>query len=261
MKIATFNANSIRMRINPILNWLDQQKPDVLCIQETKVQDHQFPLEAFQESGYRVAFKGMKAYNGVAIFSKEKPNEVRFGLEDGPESDEPRLACARFDDFSVVNTYIPQGYLIDSPKFGYKLEWFKRLRAYFEKNFKPTDPLIWCGDLNVAPRDVDVHHPEDHLDHVCFHADVKRAYAETLRWGFEDVFLKLCPEKAQFTFWDYRYRSGGKTALEANLGWRIDHILATRPLADRCTSVEVDIAPRQQPQSSDHTFVFAEFKL
>lgn len=261
MKIATFNANSIRMRVDPILRWLDKNNPDVLCVQETKVQDHQFPLEAFQESGYRVAYKGMKSYNGVAIFSKDKPNEVRFGLGDGPEADEPRLACARFDDFSVVNTYVPQGYLIDSPKYAYKLEWYQRLRKFFESNFKPTDPVIWCGDMNVAPRDLDVHHPEDHADHVCFHEHAKKAYADTLAWGFEDMFLKLHPGKQQFTFWDYRYRSGGKTALEANLGWRIDHILATSALSDKCTQIEVDVAPRQAEKSSDHTFLWAEFKL
>ncbi len=261
MKIATFNANSIRMRTEHILSWLAQHKPDVLCVQETKVQDHQFPVEAFQESGYRVAFKGMKSYNGVAIFSLEKPNEIRYGLGDAPDHDEPRLACARFDDFTVVNTYIPQGYLIESPKYAYKLEWFRRLKNFFTTNFKPHEPVLWCGDMNVAPRDIDVHHPEAHLDHVCFHEHAKKAYADTLAWGFEDVFLKLHPGKQQFTFWDYRFRSSGKSALEANLGWRIDHILATKPLADRCTHIEADIAPRQAPKSSDHTFLWAEFAL
>ncbi len=259
MKLATFNANSIRMRQNAILDWLQQHQPDVLCVQETKVQDHQFPQEPFDEAGYYVAFRGMKSYNGVAILSRTKPESVRFGLGDGPDSDEPRLAHAQFAAFSVVNTYIPQGHLLESPKYAYKLEWFKRLRTYFAKHLKPDDPVIWCGDMNVAPRDLDVHHPEEHRDHVCFHEDAKRAYADTLSWGFEDVFLKLHPGKQQFTFWDYRFRSGGKTALEANLGWRIDHILATRPLAERCTKVEVDTAPRQAPQASDHTFLWAEF--
>src|SRR4029077_20038185 len=142
---------------------------------------------------------------------------VRFGLGDGPEADEPRLAHAEFKGFSVINTYIPQGYLLESPKYAYKLEWFKRLRRYFETHFSPSDPVLWCGDMNVAPRDLDVHHPENHLDHVCFHADAKKAYAETLMWGFEDVFLKLHPGKQQFTFFDYRFRSSGKSSVEANL--------------------------------------------
>ena len=261
MKLATFNANSVRMRQGAILEWLKKHQPDVLCLQETKVQDPDFPRQPFEEAGYHVNFRGMKSYNGVAILSLEKPDAVTFGLGDLSESDEPRLAQSRFKGFSVVNTYIPQGFEIESPKYAYKLEWYKRLQRYFEKNFSPKDPLIWCGDMNVAPRDLDVHHPERHLTHVCFHEDVKKAYAETLTWGFEDVFLKLFPDRQQFTFWDYRFRSGGKSALEANLGWRIDHILATGALADRCTKVDVDTEPRRQPQASDHTFLWAEFTL
>ena len=142
----------------------------------------------------------------------------------GPKATPPAWRHAAFKGFSVINTYIPQGYLLESPKYAYKLEWFKRLRRYFEKKFTPQDPVLWCGDLNVAPRDLDVHHPEKHLTHVCFHEDAKKAYAHTLAWGFEDVFLKLYPGKQQFTFWDYRFRSNGKSSLEANLGWRIDHI-------------------------------------
>jgi len=261
MKLATFNANSIRVRQNAILGWLKSRQPDILCVQETKVQDHEFPRQPFEDAGYGVHFRGMKSYNGVAILSREKPKSVTYGLGDAPEADEPRLAHARFKNFSVINTYIPQGYLIESPKYAYKLEWFKRLRRYFEKNFSPADPVIWCGDLNVAPRDIDVHHPERHLTHVCFHEDAKKAYAETLAWGFEDVFLKLYPGKQQFTFWDYRFRPNGKSSLEANLGWRIDHILATAELAKRCIQVEVDTEPRKAPQASDHTFLWAEFKI
>src|SRR5258706_7206577 len=160
MKLATFNANSIRVRQNAILGWLKTQEPDILCVQETKVQDHEFPKVPFEEAGYGVHFRGMKSYNGVAILSREKPQSVTLGLGGETDADEPRLAHARFKDFSVINTYIPQGYLIESPKYAYKLEWFTRLRRYFEKNFSPKDPVIWCGDLNVAPRDIDVHHPE-----------------------------------------------------------------------------------------------------
>ena len=261
MKLATFNANSIRMRQGAIVEWLKKHKPDVLCLQETKVQDPVFPRQPFEDAGYHVNFRGMKSYNGVAILSREKPEAVRFGLGDGLEPDEPRLAQARFKGFTVVNTYVPQGFEIESPKYAYKLEWYKRLGRYFEMNFSPQDPLIWCGDMNVAPRDLDVHHPEKHLTHVCFHQDAKKAYAQTLAWGFEDVFLKLYPTRQQFTFWDYRFRSGGKSALEANLGWRIDHILATAALAGRCTQADVDLEPRRQPQASDHTFLWAEFKL
>jgi exodeoxyribonuclease-3 len=243
------------------LAWLKQHQPDVLCLQETKVQDHEFPNQPFVDAGYHVNFRGMKSYNGVAILSLVKPQAVTYGLGDAPDADEPRLARANFKGFSVINTYIPQGYLLESPKYAYKLAWFKRLRAYFEKHLSPKDPVIWCGDMNVAPRNLDVHHPEKHLTHVCFHEDAKKAYANTLAWGFEDVFLKLYPDRQQFTFWDYRFRSSGKTSLEANLGWRIDHILATPSLAARCRQVEVDIEPRKAPQASDHTFLWAEFDM
>jgi exodeoxyribonuclease-3 len=260
VKLATFNANSVRMRQKAIVEWLKAQQPDILCLQETKVQDHDFPRQPFEEAGYIVNFRGMKSYNGVAILSRQKPESVEYGLKDAPDADEPRLAHAQFQGFSVVNTYIPQGYLLESPKYAYKLEWFKRLHRFFEKHFSPQDPVIWCGDMNVAPRDMDVHHPEKHLTHVCFHEDAKKAYADTLSWGFEDVFLKLYPGRQQFTFWDYRFRPNGKSALEANLGWRIDHILATAPLAKSCVQVEVDIEPRKAAQASDHTFLWAEFK-
>jgi exodeoxyribonuclease-3 len=261
MKLATFNANSVRMRQTAILDWLTLRQPDILCLQETKVQDHEFPRQPFEEAGYHLEIRGMKSYNGVAILSREKPESVRFGLGDGPDADEPRLICAKFNGISIINTYIPQGYLLESPKYAYKLEWFKRLKAYFEKHFSTKDPVIWCGDMNVAPRDMDVHHPEKHLTHVCFHEAAKKAYSDTLSWGFEDVFLKLYPTRQQFTFWDYRFRSRGKTSLEANLGWRIDHILATGILAQRCKMVEVDLEPRRAAKASDHTFLWAEFDL
>jgi exodeoxyribonuclease-3 len=259
MKIATYNANSIRKRLPIVLPWLKKHQPDMLCVQETKVQDHEFPLSAFEDSGYFVSYRGMKSYNGVAILSREKPDEVTFGLNDDPEPDAARFAHARFGKLSVLNTYIPQGFLLESPKYAYKLKWFKRLRDYFEKNLTPEQSVLWVGDMNVAPRDLDVHHPERHLNHVCFHAEAKQAYANTLAWGFEDVFLKLYPERQQFTFWDYRGRPGGKSSLEANLGWRIDHILATASMAKKCTQVEVDIEPRHAETASDHTFLWAEF--
>ena len=261
MKIATYNANSIRKRLPIVLNWLKTHQPDILCVQETKVQDSEFPLPAFDTCGYHVTFRGMKGYNGVAVFSRKKPEEIRFGLSDGPEADEPRLAHVVIDGIPIINTYVPQGYLIDSPKYAYKLKWFERLHRYFEKNISAKEAVLWVGDMNVAPRDLDVHHPEKHLTHVCFHEHAKRAYAETTAWGFQDVFLKLYPDRQQFTFWDYRARPNGKSSLEANLGWRIDHILATPSLAEKCTHVEVDMEPRKSELPSDHTFLSADFSI
>jgi exodeoxyribonuclease-3 len=257
IKIATYNANSLRKRLPIVLEWLDKQKPDVLCLQETKVQDSEFPLMALASSGYEIAFRGMKSYNGVAVLSRKKVESVRAGLDDGGEPDEPRLLHAVIDGLPIINTYIPQGFEIDSPKYAYKLEWYKRLRKYFEKYLSPDKPAIWCGDMNVAPRPMDVHSPEKHLTHVCYHEDARKAYEATVAWGFLDVFVKLYPDRQQYTFWDYR----APGSLQSNKGWRIDHILATTPLADKCIKADVDLEPRRAKDPSDHTFLWAEFAL
>ncbi|HSN05269.1 MAG TPA: exodeoxyribonuclease III [Nitrospira sp.] len=257
MKIATFNVNSLRKRLQIVLDWLDQQKPDVLCLQETKVQDSEFPLLALAPSGYEITFRGMKSYNGVAILSRKKPEAVFHGFDDGGESEDARLLRVVIDGIPIINTYVPQGYEIDSPKYQYKLGWYDRLRKYFERHLSPSQPAIWCGDMNVAPRPMDVHSPEKHLKHVCYHEDARKAYERTLAWGFEDVFVKLYPDRQQYTFWDYRAPS----SLEANKGWRIDHILATAPLAEKCLRVDVDVEPRRAKDPSDHTFLWAEFSI
>jgi len=257
MKIATFNVNSLRKRLPIVLEWLERHEPDVLCLQETKVQDQDFPALALASSGYHLTFRGMKSYNGVAVLTRTPPDAVFSGFDDGKDPDEARLLRVVVQGIPIINTYIPQGFEIDSPKYQYKLEWFKRLRQYFEKHLSPKKPAIWCGDMNVAPTPIDVHSPEKHLKHVCFHEDAKRAYQETVFWGFIDVFRKLYPDRQQYTFWDYRAPS----SLESNKGWRIDHILATAPLAEQCTNVEVDIEPRRAKEASDHTFLWAEFVL
>jgi len=257
LTIATFNVNSLRKRLPIVVDWLEQRKPDVLCLQETKVQDQDFPLLPLQATGYHVAFRGMKAYNGVAILSNTPPESVAYGLEDQREADEPRLIRATIQGIPVINTYVPQGYLIDSPKYAYKLAWFRRLKKYFSKHLSPDQAAIWCGDMNVAPEPMDVHSPEKHLDHVCFHEDARKAYKQTAAWGFVDVFRKLYPERQQYTFWDYRQPS----SLAANKGWRIDHILATALLAERVRRVEVDIKPRKAEAPSDHTCLWAEFSI
>lgn len=157
----------------------------------------------------------------------------------------------------IINTYVPQGFEIDSPKYQYKLGWYERLLKHFDMHLSPKEPAIWCGDMNVAPRPIDVHSPEKHLKHVCYHEDARKAYGKTIAWGFEDVFCKLYPDRQQFTFFDYR----APTALAANKGWRIDHILATAPLAQACQRVEVDLEPRRATDASDHTVLWADFAM
>ena len=256
MKIASFNVNSLRARLPIVLDLLEKHAPDILCLQETKVQDHDFPAQAFDGSCYKFAFKGQKSYNGVAIFSKSEINDISFGLDSEP-FDQPRLIKAKIGSINIVNTYIPQGQDPESEKFEYKLKWFERLKRYFEKNFKPTDPIIWLGDLNIAPTDIDVHDPKGLFGHVCFCPEVSKALENVMEFGFTDVFRRHCREPNQYTFWDYRLRS----ALKTNRGWRLDHIMATKPLAEKSTACYIDREPRAKERPSDHTPIIAEFKL
>ncbi len=255
MKIATFNANSLRSRLPIVLKWLSENKPDVLCVQETKVQDVDFPCEAFDKTGYEYVFKGQKSYNGVAIFSRSKISKVEFGFKDEPR-DEARLLKAVVRGIAIVNTYVPQGYEPDSEKFQYKLEWFKRLGKYFAANFKHGERVIWLGDFNIAPEAIDVYDPEGLFGHVCYHPEVHKELKEVMEWGFTDVFRMHCKEAGQYTFWDYRMN-----AYRRKQGWRLDHIMATKPMAKKSMACYIDVEPRLAEKPSDHTFLVAEFDL
>lgn len=254
MKIATYNVNSIRKRLPIILDWLQLHRPDVMCLQETKVQDFEFPVDALREAGYHSTFRGMKSFNGVATLTRKEPENVVHGFSQMADSEDVRLLHVAADGVDIVNTYIPQGNKINSEKYAFKLEWFARLRRYFEQNLDPAKPTIWLGDLNVAPEPIDVYHPDRRVNDVDFHIDARNAYKSTMEWGFVDVFRKLHPDRVQYTYWDYF-----RNAFENNWGWRIDHILATVPLASLCTTSEVDLEPRRAPAASDHTVVWAEF--
>jgi exodeoxyribonuclease-3 len=255
MKIATYNVNSIRRRLPLVLEWLAVHQPDVMCLQETKVQDQDFPAEAFHGAGYHSTFRGMKGYNGVATLSHREPERILYGLHEGPDNEEVRLLQTVVDGIPIINSYVPQGYSISSEKYAFKLEWFGRIRRYFETQLDPRLPAIWLGDLNVAPEPIDVYHPDRRFNDVDFHIDARLAYKEAIAWGFIDVFRMLHPERVQYTYWDYF-----RDAFSRNFGWRIDHILATAPLAARCQTVEVDLEPRRAEGASDHTVVWAEFR-
>ena len=256
MLLATFNCNSIRSRMDAILRWLAERKPDVLCIQETKVQDAEFPHQPIEDAGYHVVFKGEKAYNGVAIISREPASDVAFGLDEVPR-DEARVLHAKVGGVHIVNTYVPQGREIDNEMYPYKLEWFVRLRRYFDRHFKTTDRILWAGDLNVAAEPIDVHSPELYGNHVCFHAAAREAFASCRSWGFVDVFRKHHPEPGHYTFFDYRTPNAAKRGI----GWRIDYLLASPALAKTSTGAEIDLKPRLESRPSDHTFLSASFDL
>ena len=255
MRIATFNCNSIRSRLDIVLGWLADHAPDVLCLQETKVQDAEFPLDAFRLAGWHVAFKGEKSYNGVAIVSKQPADELFFGLDSAP-ADAPRLAHARFGAVHVVNTYVPQGRELDHAMYAYKLAWFARLKKYFEKQFTPATPLLWCGDLNVARHPIDVTNPENKTNHVCYHQAVRDAFEDALSFGFVDLFRHHHPALVDYSFYDYRapFDPGQKR------GWRIDYVLATPSLAAKSIAAAIDIVPRTRPKPSDHCPLFADIE-
>ncbi|MBC7220708.1 exodeoxyribonuclease III [Candidatus Bipolaricaulota bacterium] len=256
-KVATFNVNSVRSRLPLLAGWLAREEPDVLCLQETKVQDPEFPAEFFRERGYHVAFRGQKAHAGVALASRVEPSDVRFGLDDGGPPDEARLVRATVAGIPIVNTYVPQGQSVESPLFAYKLEWLRRLRNHFARHFSPDEPLLWCGDFNVAPEEIDVHDPKRLVNHVDFHPEARAALEEVRAWGFVDVFRRHHPgEPGQYTFWDYRVPG----ALDRNVGWRVDHIWATRPLAEKSVRSWIDRDARRAEKPSDHTFLVAEFQ-
>ena len=254
MKVATYNVNSIRQRLPIVLDWIGKHKPDVMCLQETKVQDQDFPADGIRKAGYHVVYRGMKAYNGVATLTRAEPEKVIYGLHAGPDNEDFRIIQTVVNGIPIINSYVPQGYSIDSEKYALKLAWFRRLRTYFETALNPEKPAIWLGDLNVAPEPIDVYHPDRRVNDPDFHIDARTAYKETVAWGFIDLFRKLHPDVVQYTYWDY-YRN----ALQRNFGWRIDHILATTPLAEGCHTATVDMDARKITGASDHTIVWAEF--
>ncbi len=256
-KIATFNVNGIRARLPLVLDWLGNHRPDVLCVQETKCRDQDFPTDPFRDMGYVVSYRGQKAFNGVAVFSRSEPQEVIKTFDDGFDSEQARFIAVRLDGIWIVNTYIPQGRDPDNPAFEYKLQFFAQLKRWFQGSFQPTDPLIWTGDINVAPEPIDVYDPQRLQGQVGFHPREREAFADVLSWGFTDLFRYCHPERKQFTFWDYRLRGGFKR----NLGWRLDHILVTEPLLRRVVACDVDTDARSVPKPSDHTPVWAEFDL
>lgn len=256
LKIASFNVNSIRARLKVVTDWLKKESPDVLCLQETKVPDSEFPEKAFDQLHYHSAYRGEKGYNGVAILSRTPPEDVRIGFDEY-ETGGTRLIRARVQDIPIVNTYVPQGYHPLSEQFREKLDWLQSLYGYFSQEFSPDKPLVWLGDFNIAPEPIDVYDPEFLEGHMGFHPDEHAALRRFSEWGFVDVFRLHHPEPEQYSFWDYQIRN----AVKKKQGWRIDHIWATRPLAEKSTDAWIDIAPRLLEKPSDHTVVVAEFKI
>lgn len=254
MKIATYNVNSIRARLPLVIQWLKEERPDILFLQETKVQDKDFPVDLFQQAGYTAVVKGQKAYNGVAIISRIPLDEIRLNLFDG-ENEEARFISGRVGSISLINVYVPQGFAPGTEKFAYKLRWLKALLSHLERDYDPGLPLLVGGDFNVAMEDKDVFDPEGLMGDVGFHPEERAILREFVGWGLTDIFRKHHPDGGHYTFWDYRIPN----ALKRKMGWRIDYILATPPLAEKAMNAWIDTKARLLPKPSDHTFLMAEF--
>ena len=254
MKVATWNVNSVRARLERLLAWLGANGPDVLCLQELKVPDDAFPTEALAAAGYHAVVHGQPTYNGVAILARSVPTEVEVGLQDGVDDSQARLIGARVDGIRILSAYVPNGGEVGSDKFAYKLAWMQRLRAYLAAHASPAEPLLLCGDLNVAPEDRDVARPAEWSDTVLCHAEARAALQELLAWGLVDTFRLHHAEGGLYSWWDYR-----QLGFPKNNGLRIDHILATAPLAKRCTGASIDREARKGKQPSDHAPVMAAF--
>jgi exodeoxyribonuclease-3 len=256
VKLATFNTNSIRARLEIITDWLQKEQPDVLCIQETKVQDKDFPVRPFTDMGYQLVMRGQKSYNGVATVSKYPLEEIRLNLYEEEEKEEARFISAVISGIPVINVYVPQGLAPKTEKFDYKLRFLKDLLSHVKRNYDAGQPLLLAGDLNVALEDIDVHDPEGLRGEVGFHPEEQEILREYLAWGFVDVFRRHELGGGLYTFWDYRVPNGFKR----NIGWRIDYVLATPLLAEISQRVWIDTEPRTRQKPSDHTFLVAEFQ-
>ena len=257
MKIATWNVNSIRARQGRLLDWLQRIKPDVVCLQEIKVNNEAFPYEAFQAMGYHATVYGQKTYNGAAILSRIEPLNVEKGMADGGDDSQARLLRAEIDGVQVISAYVPNGEFVGSEKYAYKLAWMRRLRAYLERRFTPHVPLVLCGDFNVARDEKDVARPDAWAGTVLFHEQIRDAMEQLLAWGLVDVLRQHHPDGGLYSWWDYR-----RLAFPKNDGLRLDYILATEPLAAGSTSAEIDRQERKgsgADKPSDHAPVVALF--
>lgn len=255
MRIATFNAASVRARLPILLEWLATEEPDVLAIQETKVEDSKFPFQEFQDLGYQVEVNGQKAWNGVAMLTKMPAIDVRRGFLDDLFPNDARILTCKIGEVSIINTYVPHGNTVGSEKWDYKMRWLERFRKFLDQNFLPTDKLIWLGDINVAPTPLDVYDSKKTLGGVGHHPDEFSRLETILEFGLVDVFRLFDTGGGQFTFWDFTVPNGFKR----NIGWRIDHIYATPVVADLAIRCWIDKEPRSMQRPSDHTFVIAEF--
>lgn len=256
MKIATWNVNSIGVRLQHLLDWLSENPVDVICLQEIKCVDEKFPADALREAGYYSAVYGQKSYNGVAILSKTEPENIVCGFAGDTESQHKRFIAATVNGVRVVNCYFPNGQALDSDKFVFKMHWMKELRNYFDQNCDPAQPAVLCGDYNITLDDRDVYDPIGWKDQIHCSPQEREALQHISNWGLVDTF-RIHEQEAGFYSW-WNYREGG---FRKNQGLRIDFIMVTESLAKKCVAAWIDKIPRTWERPSDHAPVVAEFTL
>jgi exodeoxyribonuclease III len=263
MKIATWNVNSIRTRQQIVVDWLQQHRVDVLCLQETKVTDDLFPQSPFIELGYHLYISGQKSYNGVAIFSLKPLEGVIYGFSPiigdlTRDFDlQKRVISGVFDRVRIVNLYVPNGSSLDSDKYQYKLAWFKVLQEYLQTlQIKQGQEMCVCGDFNVAPEDIDIYDPHGKDKHIMASPPEREALQEVLKIGLQDAFRKFTKTTGHYTWWDYR-----TAGFQRNRGWSIDKLYLTSQLYDRAIDCSIDIEPRKLEKPSDHAPTIVELGI
>lgn len=254
-RIATWNVNSLRVRLPHVLQWLKKENPDVLALQETKITDENFPVDEFTALGYHVAFSGQKTFNGVAVASRWRPENIITSLP-GINDIQKRVLCADINGITVLNLYVPNGSEIGSEKYTYKLYWFSHLHPFVKELTARTSEVIILGDFNIAPEDRDVHDPATWEGNVLVSEPERTEFRKLLAAGFVDTFRSFEQAENSFSWWDYR-----AAAFRRNRGLRIDHILASKNLAGKCKNCRIDKEPRKLERPSDHAPVAADFKI
>jgi exodeoxyribonuclease III len=254
MKLASWNVNSIKARKERLLAWLARETPDVLCLQELKLEAAAFPHEELREAGYRALLNAQKTYNGVAILARRELLDASSGFRDEVEDPQARYLEASVAGVRVLSVYVPNGGERTSEKWRYKLDWLDRLLAHLERSHDPARPLVLCGDLNIAPDDLDVARPDEWRGSVLCAPEVRAAFERLIAWGLVDVMREKHPQGGPYSWWDYRMLGFPK-----GNGLRIDHILATPPFARTCSSASVDREQRKGKLPSDHAPVIATF--
>ena len=251
MRIATWNVNSLKIRLPHLLDWLATHQPDVMCLQETKTEDQNFPRPELERAGYRAVFCGQKAYNGVAILARGELREVQHGIADFPD-DPKRVIAATVDEVRVLCLYAPNGEAPGTDKYEYKLRWYRALTGWLKNKLKKYPRLAVLGDLNIAPEPRDVHNPKRWEGKIHFSEPERAAFREVVDVGLKDAFRLFEQPEKQFTWWDYRLK-----AFERGWGLRIDHILLAPELAKECSACAIDVEPRKRERPSDHAPVIA----